>query len=145
MLPSLWHNNIANNNYGSNKKRSKSTKVVAPAKKIVNDEAKALESISVLEFMRDNAFTQFNKNVGKNVNDYPFVTFITEENKAENVYFSIGASATVDPDTDVVDAKFLNKFVVVETTNADGETRIKLARKGGNRGSIAELIEFETL
>jgi hypothetical protein len=97
-----------------------------------------LETQSVLAFMRQNGFTQYNANIGVNVNDYPFVTFINADNEAENVYFSKNAAEQISAD-EAVNGQFLARFVIVDTVNAEGEARTKLSLRGGNRGSINDL------
>ena len=110
----------------------------APKPATIVAEQAPLETQSVLAFMRANGFTQYNQNIGVNVNDYPFVTFINANNEAENVYFSKNAAEQVSAD-ELVDGKFLAKFVIVDTINAEGEARTKLSLRGGNRGSINDL------
>lgn len=82
-------------------------------------------SISVKSFCKDKGFVSVAKCVRVNSNGYPYITFINSLNEAENVYFSKKASQDVT-EGELVDMNFLKKFEVFETTNAQGETRMKL-------------------
>jgi hypothetical protein len=78
------------------------------------------------------------KMVRHNVNGYAYLTFINKDNQAENIYFSKGASEEL-MEGQVVDKDFLANYEIMDTTNADGEVRTKLVRKGGTRLELAEL------
>ncbi len=83
-------------------------------------------SVSVKTFCKDKGFVSVAKAVRTNkVNGYPFVTFIDSNNQAENIYFSKKASQDVT-EGEIVDMSFLKKFEIFETTNAQGEIRMKL-------------------
>ncbi len=88
---------------------------------------------TVKDFMKKNGYNQFNPTVVKNVNGYLFVTFINrEENTAENVYFSKNASADFQEGQPIISG-FFKDLQIGYTTNASGEERVKLVKKGGKR------------
>lgn len=92
------------------------------------------------DFVTNNKFVEINKVIATNVNNYPFITFIDGDNKAENVYFSIEAAKEVDAGQ-VVDSALLNSYNVVEYTTEAGEFRRKISRKGeGKRLRLADLL-----
>lgn len=98
-----------------------------------------LVTMSVRDFMLDNGLTVHNE-VRVNTNKYPYLTFINEKNEAENIYFSKSASALVTEGQPVVKG-FFDNFLMVETTNADGEKRIKIARAGStSRLAVEDLF-----
>ena len=80
-----------------------------------------------------------NPTVRCNTNGYPFITFIDGDNSAENVYFSKGAAEGVEEGTPIT-RELLADLQVSEYINEDGEPRVKLSRKGGNRLEIAALL-----
>lgn len=96
--------------------------------------------MSVSDFAKQHGFTQVNPSVSKNVNGYPFVTFINptkpKEEQAMNVYFSKNASASIDAGTAVKD--IIKGYEIGITHNADGEERIKLITPG--RLELADLL-----
>jgi hypothetical protein len=66
----------------------------------------------------------------QNVNDYPFVTFLSEGSTAQNVYFGKGFAEEILGRYEVGD-NVLNELisaVIVQTANADGEVRYKIGR-----------------
>lgn len=86
---------------------------------------------SVQDWMKSNGFNQVHNRVRVNTNGYPFVTFINTNNEAENIYFSIEAAKAVSANSEIKKGFFAN-LIIAETTNAAGETRIKLARAGSS-------------
>lgn len=90
-----------------------------------------LQTVSVKDFMVNNGFVSVYKAVRENSNGFPFITFITADNKAENIYFSKGASEMV-AEGELITKELIAQFQIAETTNASGEARIKLVRKGGS-------------
>jgi hypothetical protein len=97
-----------------------------------------MDKISIQDFAKAKGFIEINKTIRTNTNGYPFVTFINAKNEAENVYFSKGASAQVAEGGNFFDVA--KDYEIGETTNAEGEVRVKLCRKGGDRMSIADLF-----
>jgi hypothetical protein len=65
--------------------------------------------------------------VRQNVNGYPFVTVLRGA-EAENVYFSIKASADVVEGTDI--KSIASDLFIAHTINAAGEPRTKLSFRG---------------
>ena len=95
---------------------------------------------SIQDFCGNNGFTQISGGVRMNTNNYPFLTFVNGENKAENIYFSKGAAALVTGDT-VIDKEFVKDFAIGHTTNANGESRVKIVRASGdNRINLQDLF-----
>ena len=88
-----------------------------------------LSSITVQAFMQSRGFVSVVRTVKENKNGYPFVTFIDAANVAENIYFSKNASALVTAGTEIARG-FFTPFMVAETTNAEGEKRMKLVAQG---------------
>ena len=79
--------------------------------------------------------------VRHNTNGYPFVTLISDkfDGGAQNVYFSISKSheVTIDMKPTEWGAKDAR---VVETENAQGESRLKIAGAGSDYTDIADLF-----
>ena len=99
-----------------------------------------LITMSVQAFMQENKFTTVNKEIGFNTNQYPFVTFISADNKAENIYFSKKLSDNYKPG-DTINKGFFAALQIIKTVNAAGEERIKLGSLGGdNRLSVDDLF-----
>lgn len=90
-----------------------------------------LQVVDVKDFMINNGFVSVYKAVRENSNGFPFITFITADNKAENIYFSKGGAEMVAAG-ELITKELIAKFQIAETTNAAGEKRIKLVRKGGS-------------
>lgn len=89
-----------------------------------------MERISLKKFVAEEGITALCKSVRENTNKYPFIT-VLRGNEAENLYFSIKASAQVTAGQDISSiAKDL--YVVRDITNADGESRIKLSFEGNS-------------
>ena len=99
--------------------------------------ADKLNTIGVQEFMKFNNFISVVKAVRENANAYPYVTFITADNKAENVYFSKNASTLVNAGKTIARG-FFDPFMIGYTTNANGEERIKLVAQGESLRITAE-------
>jgi hypothetical protein len=87
---------------------------------------------SLSEFCSSRNFTTIHEAVRENSNGYPFLTFISADNKAENVYFSKSMAENVT-EGQLVDSKLLQSLQIAETVNANGETRYKLAGFGESR------------
>lgn len=99
-----------------------------------------LVTSTVKDFMTQNGFTQVVRIVKESQNHYPFVTFITADNKAENVYFSKNASKLVSAGVEIVKG-FFDKFSIANIENAAGEKRIKLVSQGeGLRLNVDDLF-----
>lgn len=84
-----------------------------------------LQVLTVKEFAKSNGFVQLVPAVRVNINGYPYITFIKEDNKAENIYFSKTAAMAVAAGTPV-DKHLLSVYQIGITTNEAGEERIKL-------------------
>lgn len=97
-----------------------------------------MERVSIADFAKDKGFTQIADTVRTNVNGYPYITFITDDNKAENIYFSKSGAEKV-MEGEVVNKDLLADFEISIYDNDDGEQRIKLSRKTA-RLSIADLF-----
>lgn len=84
-----------------------------------------METKKISEFCKERGFVQAGKSIRANVNGYLFITFITAENEAENVYFSKAGSEKYEDGTPVT-MDLLKSLQVAEVENASGEKRIKL-------------------
>ena len=98
-----------------------------------------LHTISVKEFAKSNNFTSIAPAIRTNSNNYPYITFINADNKAENVYFSKSSSAGIGAGQ-LVTKELLSSYQVAETTNAEGEKRMKLV-SNSNRVSLDSLLD----
>ena len=99
-----------------------------------------MEFISLSEFAKANNFVDTHKVVRENTNGYPYITFITKDNKAENIYFSVKKSADVTAGT-LVTASLMRDLQIAKVTNAQGQARTKLVGFGeSQRISLAELL-----
>jgi len=95
---------------------------------------------TIKDFCKSKGFVQINKTIAENSNGYPFITFITGANKAENIYFSKASSANVAEGM-LVTPTLLADLQIATVKNAAGEERIKLCGKGeSNRLSLDDLL-----
>jgi hypothetical protein len=95
---------------------------------------------SIADFAKANNITQIAKIVRINANKYPFLTFITDDNKAINVYFgsSIGNEYAEDMP---VTREMLADLQIYHYVADDNTQRMRLVRKGDSvRVSIADLL-----
>lgn len=97
-----------------------------------------MERIAIKDFAKAQGFVQINKTVRTNVNGYPYITFINAKNEAENVYFSKGGAEEVKAGDNFIEVA--SNYDITMATNAEGEVRAKLCRKGGDRVSIDDLL-----
>lgn len=102
--------------------------------------ADSINIVSVQEFMKLNGFISVVKLVRTNVSKYPYITFITAENTAENIYFSINAAKQV-AEGEVIARGFFEPFRIAFVVNADGQPRTKLVSQGeSNRITVDDLF-----
>jgi len=94
--------------------------------------------MAVAEFCKMFKFVELVPKVRMNSNDYPFITFITADNVATNIYFTVNASETVHEGQDL--REIAKDLQIVFVVNADGEQRIKLSRKSTSRLTIEDLF-----
>ncbi len=78
-----------------------------------------------------------------NTNGYPFVTLLTKDNKSQNVYFGIKSSQVIGnaygEGEDIL--KELTNADIIQTENAQGETRYKISLPGdSNYSSETEMM-----
>lgn len=97
-----------------------------------------MEVQAIKTFCSAMGFIQVAPEVRQNKNEYPFLTFYTKDNKAENIYFS-KKGAEQHKKGDVVDAKLLGSLQVATVKNAEGEERTKLIT-GSERLTLADLL-----
>lgn len=98
-----------------------------------------MKTMSVSEFCATNNLVEVAKSVRVNSNGYQFVTFIDKDNTALNLYLSKSLCEEIPEGTPIIKGFFSNK-VVVETENAEGETRFKLAHKDSQRVDLADVL-----
>ena len=99
-----------------------------------------MTTMSIREFAMENGFISINKTVNANRNGYHFLTFIDENNIAENVYLSKPLDIITKTGT-AVTKEFLSDKIVAIVENAEGEARFKIAVKGEtNRALIDDLL-----
>jgi hypothetical protein len=95
--------------------------------------------MTVPEFCKMKKFVELIPKVRFNSNEYPFITFLTADNKAENIYFTVNSSDTVHEGQDLRD--IANDLQIVLVTYTDGrESRAKLSRKSSSRLTIEDLF-----
>lgn len=85
-----------------------------------------VQKIDVKQFIASNNITGVNPVVLKNINGYPYICFQKQDGTTENIYFSKNAAQTVNAG-DKISREFFAKFQLVETTNAQNETRLKFS------------------
>ncbi len=102
--------------------------------------ANQLETKTIAEYAQERGFIDVAVKVRTNVNNYPYVTFIDENNVAENIYFTTNTGADYKEGMPI-DENFFDKLQFVFVTNANGESRVKLAKIGGERKSLASLLK----
>ena len=98
-----------------------------------------MKTLSIKEFAQANNITSYALTVRSNMNGYLFVTFISATNEATNIYFSKAMSEKITAGDDVKVLLKEHACSIVETTNADGETRLKLCGNS-ERGNIEDLF-----
>ena len=94
--------------------------------------------LTIKEFVKAQGFIQIAPQVRQNTNGYPFATFYTAKNEAENIYFSKAASKKLNAG-DVVDAQLLSQHQIAVVKNAAGEERVKLI-SNSERIDLADLL-----
>lgn len=95
--------------------------------------------MTVAEFCKMKKFVELVPKVRFNANEYPFITFITADNKAENIYFTVNASDTVHEGQDLREIAHDLQIVLV-TYNDGRESRAKISRKSSSRLTIEDLF-----
>ena len=98
-----------------------------------------MNTFSVSEFCAANNLVEVAKSVRANSNGYQFITFIDKDNVALNLYLSKSLCEEI-PEGTAITKGFFNNKVVVETENAEGETRFKLAHKDSQRVDLADVL-----
>lgn len=99
-----------------------------------------MKFVSLNQFCKENNFVEIHKVVRENSNNYPYITFITKDNKAENIYFSKSKSAEVSAGM-LVTASLMKDLQIATVQNAQGESRTKLVGFGeSNRLSLDDLL-----
>jgi hypothetical protein len=89
-----------------------------------------MERQSLKSYVQSTEITSICKSVRENTNGYPFIT-VLRGSDAENIYFSIKASAQVTAGQDITTiAKDL--YVVTDIQNEAGESRTKLSFEGNS-------------
>ena len=95
---------------------------------------------SLSSFCKSNKFTEIHKTIRENTNGYPYITFITSDNKAENIYFSKSKSSEVAAGM-LISPSLLKDLQIATVTNANGESRTKLVGTGeSNRLTLDDLL-----
>jgi hypothetical protein len=87
-------------------------------------------TISVQEFMKELGFVSIIPQIRRNANTYPFITFMSANNVAENIYFSVNAAAALSPDA-IVNREFLENHTITMYM-VDDEPRYRLSGKGSS-------------
>ena len=105
----------------------------------VSQEQVTNPTFSIKDWVSDNNIIHVNKEIGWNENGYPFVTFINDQNVAENVYFSKKQAEKLNKG-DVLVKGFFNDKMMTLTTNAEGEKRLKISSKSENRLDIGDIL-----
>ena len=96
--------------------------------------------LTVAAFCKEQGFSTLVPEVRTNANGYPYVTFITPDNNAENVYFSKEGSKSVAKGQPITKGFFKDRRVSL-TENANGEQRWKISKPyEAQRVSIEDLI-----
>ncbi len=106
---------------------------------VIQNPTDKLVTIPVLDFMKSKSFISCHKSVRANANGYPYVTFINDKNVAENICFSKATGEKYKADQGI-EKGFFNSLAIAETTNADGEIRIKLVCTNTTRLSLEDLF-----
>ncbi len=88
--------------------------------------ATQVKKIDIKSFISSNNITSVYPKVLVNTNGYPYICFQKADATTENVYFSKNASTLVSAGQEI-NRDFMAKFQLVETTNAQGEMRLKFS------------------
>jgi hypothetical protein len=90
---------------------------------------------TIKEFCATNTISAIS-NIRENTNGLLYCTFVNKAGKAENIYFSRRATERVTlGDT----PKVIKEMFITSATNAQGETRLKIAI-GGEYTNVADLF-----
>ncbi len=98
-----------------------------------------MEVQTIKDFTKAQGFVQLAPTIRVNTNGYPFITFIKEDNVAENIYFSKNA-ATIVKSGDAVTKQLLASLQIAAVTNADNEIRVKLI-SNSDRIELSSLLD----
>ncbi len=98
-----------------------------------------LITMSIKQYAQENSITQIAPVVRTNTNGYPYLTMISNDNVATNVYFSRNAAVGVTAGTPV-SKEMLSVYQIGITHNEAGEERIKLVSNSA-RIDIAGLLD----
>jgi hypothetical protein len=81
------------------------------------------ERVSIGQFLKTTGLNRYFPTIRKNINGYPFVTFLTDgvKNSAENIYFSKTTAKDVDAGDDVYEAIKDLKVVQLSAADENGE------------------------
>ena len=98
-----------------------------------------MKTLSIKEFAQANNIASYALTIRENANGYLFATFISATNEATNIYFSRAMSEKISAGDDTKATLKDHGCVIMETTNADGEMRLKLCGNS-ERGNIEDLF-----
>jgi len=96
---------------------------------------------TVRDFMVEGNLTlNSNPTVLMNTNGYPYITFISKDNKAENIYFSKSAGEKQEAGAPIVRG-FFNDLQMVRIDYTDArESRWKISTLSSNRVTVEDLF-----
>jgi hypothetical protein len=107
---------------------------------IVTIKSEIIANYSVLEYSKLQGFVQTNPTVGQSTdNKVPFVTFINSLNEATNLFFTKTISKDF-PKGMEIKRGFFDDLQILHMRYDNGQERIKLAKKGGNRLDLMGLL-----
>jgi hypothetical protein len=98
-----------------------------------------MKTLSIKEFAQANNIVRYSLQIRENANGYLFVTFTTANREGTNIYFSRAMSEKLSVGDDTRAALKEHGCSIVETTNADGEIRLKLCGNS-EHGNIEDLF-----
>ena len=100
-----------------------------------------MKTMSIKEFCIEQGFVQIVRKVRSNANGYCFLTFVSANNEAENIYFSKALDKLTTEGTAVTKDYLSDKEIAV-VSNKDGELRYKICSKGESlRVDVADLFD----
>ncbi len=107
---------------------------------VANPKSSILETLSIRDFLESFGIVQIVPEIRASSKGYPFITFITEDNKARNIYFAKTVADRYTVGT-TFGKGFFDELIIVITETSEGEERIKLTERGtGMRVNAMDLL-----
>lgn len=87
--------------------------------------SQSYQTSPIKSWLAKEGFISLVPEIRTNKNKYPYITFLKEDNTAENIYFSKNASEKIEQG--LLGIMDLKSAFIIGATNADGESRTKIS------------------